>query len=205
MLPVSRTLRRLALAAAVVALASPAAAQHAGHAHASPTHAADSVAAGEADAAFLRGMIAHHAQAVEMARLAAPNDASAGVRRLAERVLAGQEDEMGRMRAWLRARGLSDAGGHDDHAGMPGMLPPARLEALAAARGEAFDRLFLASMIEHHRGAVEMVRRLFATPGAGRDPALFRLASDVSSEQAAEIARMQRMLAPLVLQGPVAP
>lgn len=172
----------------------------------------------DADAAFLRGMIVHHAQAVEMARMAPSHDASAGVRRMAERTIASQEDEIARMADWLRERGLPETAGHGanhagmgpaahgaDHAGMPGMLTPERMARLDAARGAEFDRVFLVSMIDHHRGAVEMVRRLLATPGAGRDPTVFRLASDVSADQTAEIGRMQRMLAALVIQGPTAP
>lgn len=92
-----------------------------------------------------------------------------------------------------------EAGHHDhsghDHAEMPGMLSQDRLDALARAEGDAFEQLFLTSMIEHHRGAVLMVRGLFGTDGAARDPELFRFAADVHADQAAEIARMERMLA----------
>lgn len=88
------------------------------------------------------------------------------------------------------------AGGdaHADHALMPGMLTRAQLEALDAARGPEFDRLFLAGMIHHHGGAVTMVADLFATDGAAQDGAVFKLASDIQADQVTEIARMQRML-----------
>lgn len=86
---------------------------------------------------------------------------------------------------------------HDDHdhASMPGMLTPAQLEALDEARGLAFDRLFLAFMIEHHEGAVVMVRTLFTSDGAAQDPELFRFASDVQADQVTEIGRMRQLLA----------
>src|SRR2546425_886402 len=80
---------------------------------------------------------------------------------------------------------------------MPGMLTPEQLAQLDGARGPAFDRLFLTFMIQHHRGALTMVRALVDTPGAARDGPLFQIASDVSADQTTEIARMTRMLAPL--------
>ncbi len=83
---------------------------------------------------------------------------------------------------------------HAGHALMPGMLTQAQLEALDAARGPEFDRLFLAGMIHHHGGAVTMVHDLFATDGAAQDPTVFKFASDVQVDQTTEIARMQRML-----------
>jgi uncharacterized protein (DUF305 family) len=77
---------------------------------------------------------------------------------------------------------------------MPGMLTPAQMQQLDAARGPAFDRLFLASMIQHHRGAVSMVQQLFESYGAAQDETVFKFASDVNVDQTTEIARMQRML-----------
>lgn len=86
---------------------------------------------------------------------------------------------------------------HDPHGAhdlMPGMLTRDQLEALGAARGPEFDRLFLRGMIHHHGGAVTMVRDLFATDGAAQDPSVFKLASDIQADQVTEIARMQHML-----------
>jgi uncharacterized protein (DUF305 family) len=78
---------------------------------------------------------------------------------------------------------------------MPGMLTPDQLRQLDQARGSEFDRLFLTFMIQHHRGAVSMVQKLFATPGAARDETVFKFANDVSVDQRTEVARMERMLA----------
>ncbi len=80
---------------------------------------------------------------------------------------------------------------------MPGMLTHAQMQQLDRARGTDFDRLFLTGMIQHHQGAIDMVRQLFATPGAGEERVVFKLANDVQVDQATEIARMQRMLAAL--------
>lgn len=81
-----------------------------------------------------------------------------------------------------------------DHSGMPGMLSQDQLNELSELRGDAFDRTFLKYMIEHHEGAVIMVKNLFDTDGAALDQQAFRLASDIQADQLTEIARMQLML-----------
>ena len=77
---------------------------------------------------------------------------------------------------------------------MPGMLTPEQMEKLAAAKGKAFDALFLEYMIQHHEGALTMVKELFATPGAAQEGDIFAFASDVDADQAMEISRMGAML-----------
>ena len=83
---------------------------------------------------------------------------------------------------------------------MAGMLTDAQMKELDAARGPEFDRLFLRYMIQHHEGAVSMVKELFNTPGAAQDPSVFKLGTDVSADQTTEIARMQKMLATIMLE-----
>jgi uncharacterized protein (DUF305 family) len=158
----------------------------------------------EADVQFMTHMIGHHAQAVLIARWAPTHGANAAVQRLAERVVNAQQDEIRTMQQWLMDRrkpvpGLTDQG-HTHHAQMPGMLTEAQLEQLDAARGAEFDRLFLTLMIQHHRGAVEMVRQLFGTGGAAQDLLVFKFANDVQVDQTTEVARMEQMLANLSSQ-----
>jgi uncharacterized protein (DUF305 family) len=78
---------------------------------------------------------------------------------------------------------------------MPGMLSPQQIKELAAAKGPAFDHLFLTGMIQHHTGALTMVQELYETPGAGQDNILFDFATDIDNTQRAEIRIMQAMLA----------
>jgi uncharacterized protein (DUF305 family) len=153
----------------------------------------------EADAQFMSAMIRHHSQAIVMAGWAPTHDASASVRRLAERILSGQQDEIATMERWLSDRGRPIPQGHEAMHGhlMPGMLTEAQLKELDQARGPEFDRLFLAFMIQHHRGAVAMVKELFGTPGAAQDETVFKFANDVNVDQSTEIARMERMLSAL--------
>ncbi len=157
-----------------------------------------------ADVRFMSGMIGHHAQAVLMAGWAASHGASDAVRRLCERIVVGQRDEIALMQGWLRDRAEMVPDGdakHDmmpgmDHSTlMPGMLTAEQLTELDRARGFAFDRLFLTHMIRHHEGAVTMVDRLFGARGAGQDDDVFKLASDIYADQTTEIERMTLMLA----------
>jgi uncharacterized protein (DUF305 family) len=169
-----------------------------------------------ADIKFMQGMIMHHSQAVEMTDLLRTRSQDKEVQALGKRISISQTDEMRFMKQWLTDRGLPlsehgsmDMAGMDmsgmDHASMdhmdmgpmpmmPGMLTPAQMKALAAATGPAFDHLFLTGMIQHHTGALTMVKDLFASPGAGQDPQLFDFASDVDNTQQAEIDIMRHML-----------
>ncbi|MGH7713875.1 MAG: DUF305 domain-containing protein [Gemmatimonadaceae bacterium] len=154
-----------------------------------------------ADVHFMSGMIPHHAQAVQMARWAPSHEASDALRRLCERIVVAQRDEIELMRTWLQDRGekVPDADAHHGHDGtlMPGMLTAEQMTQLDRARGTEFDRLFLTFMIQHHEGAVTMVDALFASEGAGQDEIVFRLASDIYADQTTEIERMHKMLAAL--------
>lgn len=156
-----------------------------------------------ADVAFMTGMIGHHAQAVQMSRMAPTNDASRSVQILAERIAVAQQDEITFMQRWLRDRdhpvpstdGAHDHGAHAEHATMmPGMLTAAELAQLQRARGLSFDRLFLTLMIKHHAGALTMVEQLLASPGAAQDDDVYKFVSDVNADQDTEIARMRLML-----------
>lgn len=156
-------------------------------------------------------MIGHHAQAIVLSGWAPTHGASHSVRTLAERIINAQQDEIITMQRWLRDRrqpvpdgktmGMKMVMDGVEHVMlMPGMLTEAQMNQLDAARGPEFDRLFLIFMIQHHRGAVSMVKDLFDTYGAGQDETVFKFASDVNVDQTTEIARMARMLAALTLE-----
>lgn len=154
----------------------------------------------EADVRFMTGMIHHHAQALVMSGWAPENGASPSVLTLTSRIINSQTDEIRLMQRWLRERDrpvpeVRPDGrmvGHEMQ--MEGMLTDEQLDELHAARGQEYDRLFLKYMIQHHQGAVTMVRELFATDGAAQDDFVFKLASDIQVDQTTEIQRMQRML-----------
>ena len=162
----------------------------------------------QADVEFMQGMIMHHSQAVEMTALIPSHTENKDVRSLGARISSSQSDEIKFMQRWLAVRGepismampempdMEKSTNHSAHpmALMPGMLTPEQMDALRKAKGAEFDRLFLTGMIQHHNGALIMVKGLFDTPGAGQDAELFNFATDADNSQRAEIRIMQSML-----------
>jgi uncharacterized protein (DUF305 family) len=161
----------------------------------------------------MHDMIGHHAQALTLAALVPARSALPALRALAERLAISQREEIAVMQTWLRDRGESvpspaDGGAHAGHAmpvdstataaapipGMAGKLTAAQLSELGSAQATAFDRLFLQFMIQHHDGALVMVRDLLRTPRAAQEPQLYQIVSDVDTDQRAEIRRMVALL-----------
>lgn len=151
----------------------------------------------EADVAFMTNMIGHHAQAVQVSAWAPTHGGNAAVQRLAARIINSQQDEIVTMKQWLVDRRKPLPEGHAHHAHMPGMLTEDQLKQLNAARGGEFDRLFLMLMIQHHKGAIQMVQQLFASHGAAQDLMVFKFANAVQVDQSTEVARMEQMLVSL--------
>jgi len=152
------------------------------------------------DVAFMQGMILHHQQAVDMARLVKERTNTEELRTIAGRIESSQADEITFMQTWLKERGeaVEDAMMKDHaHHTMKGMASPDALKALAAAKGTEFDRQFLTLVIAHHEGALDMVEELLKEAGTAADPVLFQFVGDIESEQKAEIGKMDKLLAGL--------
>ena len=156
-----------------------------------------------ADVEFMQHMIMHHAQAVEMTALIDSHTENKALRSLGARISRSQADEIKFMKRWLTARGEPASPPMHDMPGMdmsqhemlmPGMLTAKQMDALKKAKGAEFDKLFLTGMIQHHNGALIMVKDLFDTAGAGQDAELFNFVTDVDTGQRAEIKIMQTML-----------
>lgn len=160
------------------------------------------------DVEFMQGMIMHHAQAVEMTALMESHTQNKDLRLLGARISHSQSEEIRFMKRWLAARGQPakmemegmdmsmpgmDMSSHHQML-MPGMLTAKQMDALRKAKGAQFDHLFLTGMIQHHTGALTMVKDLYDTAGAGQDAELFNFTTDVDSGQRAEIKIMQNML-----------
>lgn len=165
-----------------------------------------------ADIEFMQGMIHHHAQAIQMAKMAPSHGASPAVVTLCNRIINAQTDEINFMSLWLRDRNQEvpaptpgpmkmkmKMGGMEHEMLMPGMLSPEQMKALDEARGQDFDRLFLEGMIQHHTGAVSMVHDLEGSYGADQDLVIQKLSQDIQVDQTTEIARMKKMHAEIVL------
>ncbi len=156
----------------------------------------------DADVKFMQGMIMHHNQAVEMVALMPGRTKNAKVIALGQRISISQTDEMKFMKRWLTYRDkplteMGDMAGmeHMDMPLMPGMLTAKQMAALRKATGPKFDQLFLTGMIQHHGGALTMVKDLFDTPGAAQDMQLFDFTADIGVTQQGEIDTMRNMLA----------
>jgi len=156
-----------------------------------------------ADTQFMQNMIMHHAQAVEMTALIDSHTENKDLRTLGARISRSQADEIKFMERWLTARDESTSPPMHHMPGMdmsshqmlmPGMLTEKQMAALRKAKGQEFDKLFLRGMIQHHNGALIMVKELFVNAGAGQDAELFNFVTDVDSGQRAEIRIMQTML-----------
>ncbi len=160
----------------------------------------------EADVEFMQGMIMHHSQAIEMTDMINSHTDNKDLTALGARIHSSQMDEIKFMKRWLATRGeaTSMPGSMPGMPGMnmsgdamplmPGMLTAGQMEALRKAKGAEFDRLFLTGMIQHHGGALTMVKDLFDTAGAGQDAEIFDFATDADNTQRAEIRIMQGML-----------
>lgn len=148
-----------------------------------------------ADVKFMQGMIAHHGQAVEMAKLAPQRSTNTQLLKFTNKIDLSQQSEIELMRNWLleREQAVPDSNSHH-HMSMPGMLTPEQLKELEKAKGKEFDRLFLLYMIQHHEGALRMVEDLRADPMALQDYAIMMFANDVDADQRAEILKMHQML-----------
>ncbi|MEW2071331.1 DUF305 domain-containing protein [Streptomyces sp. NPDC007346] len=147
--------------------------------------------ANSADFRYAQMMIEHHAQALVMTDLAPDRASAPAVKRLAERIAAGQKPEIGAMEGWLKRNGGEDREQPHDHAGMPGMATEAQLKELRAATGKAFDKLFLELMITHHQGAITMATEALSE---GNDVTVEEMASDVVAQQTVEINRMRALM-----------
>jgi uncharacterized protein (DUF305 family) len=166
-----------------------------------------------ADVRFMQGMIGHHAQALAMTALIPERTTRQDIRLLGQRIQVSQKDEIAMMKQWLKDRHQEIPADHAQHdhdamAGhsmnmpgmamsdtlMPGMLTTGLMAELARANGDEFDKLFLRDMVRHHEGALVMVASLLGTTGSGQEAEVFRFASEVDSDQRAEIARMNALL-----------
>jgi uncharacterized protein (DUF305 family) len=150
------------------------------------------------DVEFMQGMIAHHAQAIVMSRMAEAHGANPQVLKLSNKIDQSQMPEIRIMQAWLERNKqfAPDTSSWHDMT-MAGMLTPAQLKELDAAKGVDFDRAYLRLMIQHHAGALKMVDDLFNVALAGQEVDVNVFANDVVTAQTAEIGIMQRLLTQL--------
>ena len=171
-----------------------------GHTSGSPTPASSpssgTAAHNAQDVSFAQGMIPHHQQALEMAKLAAGRASSAKVKDLAARIEKAQDPEIQTMSGWLKSWGQSVPSAmpgmdHSAHSGMAGMMDSKDMDKLAKASGAEFDTMFLTMMIEHHKGAVQMAG---TEKAKGAYAPATSMADAIITGQTAEITEMNKLL-----------
>jgi len=147
----------------------------------------------KADVNFLAGMIVHHEQAILMSNMADKRTNNKTIVDLANRIDSSQEDEINFMKNWLEFRDEETSFSHTNHEGhmaMAGMASADELKELENSKSTDFDKLFLRLMINHHDGALQMVKDLKEHPGTAYDPILNEFVSDLVNDQGVEIERM---------------
>lgn len=165
-------------------------------AEATPSSGAATLSLNETDVEFLQGMIPHHEQAIEMAEIALDPKAAASpeVVALATRIKAAQDPEVQQMTQWLWDAGqnitMDTSAGHDMST-MDGMMTADQMDAMAAATGADFDRMWLEMMVAHHQGAISQSQTVKAN---GANPDVRTLADQIIAAQQAEITEMQALL-----------
>lgn len=151
----------------------------------------------DADVTFAQGMIPHHQQALEMAKLADGRAEDPEVKKIVAAIEKAQDPEIATMKSWLKSwgkpesAGQSGQGGHGGHGTAAGMMSDQDMKDLRSLKGKAFDRKFAELMIAHHEGAVEMAR---TEQKDGSDATAKKLADDVVRTQSAEIAELRKIL-----------
>lgn len=151
----------------------------------------DSTEYGAMDVMFAQMMIPHHQQAVDMGNLAETRASNPEVQALALQIRDEQAPEIEQMKGWLSTAGASGHMGHD--MGMDGTLSADEFAALEAATGKEFDRLYVAGMIAHHEGAIQMTQMISGSSNAE----VRALAEAIVTSQTAQIATLKTLLAEL--------
>lgn len=148
----------------------------------------------EADVEFAQGMVPHHEQAVEMAKLAATRAQSAQVKELASQIEAAQGPEIETMRGWLEDWGESvDGEGGMGRGGAGGdMMSDDQMASLEEATGTAFDRMFLEQMTKHHQSAIAMAETEL---DEGQFADALQMARAIRDTQRQEVQTMEDLLA----------
>jgi len=146
------------------------------------------------DVAFATNMIPHHQQAVDLSAMVPDRSTNAGLVALADQISAAQQPEINVMKVFLVQwnENPDTNSGHAGHGSTTqGMVDAATMTKLESLSGEEFDELWLASMISHHQGAIEMAKAEIAN---GDNVDAKTLANNIVTTQEAENGQMKQML-----------
>lgn len=171
--------------------------QHNSTAASTPASGQQSADHNDHDVQFAQEMIAHHQQALDMAKMVPGKSTNPKVTDLAKRIEGAQDPEIKTMTAWLSKWGASPTASSMpgmDHGSMGsgnGMMTAEEMTKLGQATGAEFDRMWMEMMIKHHQGAIEMSKTHIEK---GSNAESKKLAQDIITAQQAEITEMQGLL-----------
>ncbi len=154
-----------------------------------PTH-------GATDIAFAHNMIPHHRQAVDLAAMVPGHTGNPALRSIATQIGADQQAEIRTLDGLLTTWGESEdphAMPPLDHGGMAmmGMVDQTTMDRLASLNDDAFDTLWVTSMIGHHQGAIAMAQDEIAH---GQSADAVHVANLIITAQQREIAMMTHLI-----------
>lgn len=133
---------------------------------------------------FLQKMIPHHEEAITTAKeVLVRGGSTPEIKMLAENIIDTQEAEVTSMKTWYKSWYGTD---YVVSANYQPMMRP--LESLTGAE---LDKVFLADMIVHHKGAIMMTESVSSHI---EHPEIMKLASAIKTTQTAEISEMQLLL-----------
>ena len=139
------------------------------------------------DLQFIDTMTAHHAGAVEMAKMVDGRTENADLKKFAAQIIKDQEKEIADMKDWREKwfKGAPRAMNME----MPGMMDSMKMDMskLSNAKGKDFDVQFLDMMTPHHEGAITMAKEALTK---SKKPEIKTLAGNIIKAQEAEIKMM---------------
>jgi uncharacterized protein (DUF305 family) len=167
--------------------------QHAGHTGTNPAQGAQPVKHNADDVDFARNMIPHHQQAVDMSAMVPSRSTNPKVIVMAKHISMDQQAEIQMLQGLLAQWGEPEMSDNAGHGGMAidGMVDEATMSRLGSLSGSEFDKLWLTSMIAHHRGAITMAQVEIAH---GQNPDAVKKAKLIVDAQEIEIAQMNHLL-----------
>lgn len=144
------------------------------------------------DEAFIKGMIPHHKGAIEMAKTLTKYSKDPELLKLANDIITSQEKEVDQMQKMLDGlKNDTTANIKTAIADYTKINNDMHMHMMDYCKYDNVDAGFMAGMIPHHQGAIDMAKVYLKY---GKNPELKKLCEDIISAQTKEIAFMQAKL-----------
>ncbi|MGE5655281.1 MAG: DUF305 domain-containing protein [Actinomycetota bacterium] len=149
------------------------------------------------DLRFIDGMILHHQGAIEMAKEVLNQSQRPEIKKLANDIIASQNQEIQAMKQWRQAwypQADSKPVAYSAQMGHQTKMTPEQGQEMMmktdlGATDSQFDLRFINAMIPHHQGAVVMAQDAL---NKSKRPEIQKLAQAIIADQQREITQMQQ-------------